>query len=30
LDIDAILEGCRTMTVDSLLEGFNYGLDAKG
>ena len=27
LDIDAILEGCRTMTVDSLLEGFNYGLD---
>ena len=30
LDIDAILSSVRTMTVDSLLEGFNYGLDAKG
>lgn len=30
LDIDAILSGVRTMTVDSLLEGFDYGLDAKG
>lgn len=29
LDIDALLSGVRTMTVDSLLEGFNYGLDAK-
>ena len=30
LDIDALLSSVRTMTVDSLLEGFNYGLDAKG
>ena len=30
LDIDALLDSVRTMTVDSLLEGFNYGLDAKG
>ena len=29
LDIDALLSSVRTMTVDSLLEGFNYGLDAK-
>ena len=26
LDIDALLSSVRTMTVDSLLEGFNYGL----
>ena len=30
LDIDALLNSVRTMTVNSLLEGFNYGLDAKG
>ena len=30
LDIDAMLQAARTMTVDSLLEGFNYGLEAKG
>lgn len=30
LDIDALLSSVHTMTVDSLLEGFNYGLDAKG
>ena len=30
LDIDALLSSVRTMTVDSLLEGFNYGLEAKG
>jgi hypothetical protein len=30
LDIDALLSSVRTMTVDSLLEGFNYGLDTKG
>lgn len=30
LDIDVLLSSVRTMTVDSLLEGFNYGLDAKG
>ena len=30
LDIDALLSSVRTMTIDSLLEGFNYGLDAKG
>ena len=30
LDIDALLSSVRTMTVNSLLEGFNYGLDAKG
>ena len=29
LDIDALLSSVRTMTVDSLLEGFNYGLDTK-
>ena len=29
LDIDALLSSVRTMTVDSLLEGFNYGLEAK-
>ncbi len=27
LDIDALLSSVRTMTVSSLLEGFNYGLD---
>lgn len=30
IDVDAVLKNARTMTVDSLLEGFNYGLDAKG
>ena len=30
LDIDALLSSVRTMSVDSLLEGFNYGLEAKG
>ena len=31
LDVDAVLKAAREMTVDSLLEGFNYGLvDAKG
>ena len=30
LDVDAVLKAARTMTVDSLLEGFDYGLDAKG
>ena len=30
LDIDALLNSVRTMTIDSLLEGFDYGLDAKG
>ena len=30
IDIDTVLKNARTMTVDSLLEGFNYGLDAKG
>ena len=30
LDIDALLSSVRNMTVDSLLEGFNYGLDTKG
>jgi hypothetical protein len=30
LDIDALLSSVRTMTIDSLLEGFNYGLDVKG
>lgn len=29
LDIDALLCSVRTMTVDSLLEGFNYGLDVQ-
>ena len=29
LDVDAVLKAAREMTVDSLLEGFNYGLDAK-
>ncbi len=27
MDIDEILKSARTMTVDSLLEGFNYGLE---
>ena len=30
LDIDNVLQAARTMTVDSLLEGFDYGLEAKG
>lgn len=27
IDVDATLQAARVMTVDSLLEGFNYGLD---
>ena len=30
IDVDAVLKNARTMTVDSLLAGFDYGLDAKG
>jgi hypothetical protein len=30
LDVDATLKAAREMTVNSLLEGFNYGLDVKG
>lgn len=30
LDVDATLQAAREMTIDSLLEGFNYGLDVKG
>ena len=30
LDVDAVLKGAREMSVVSLLEGFNYGLVAKG
>lgn len=30
LDVEATLKAAREMTVDSLLAGFNYGLDAKG
>lgn len=30
IDVDATLKAAREMTVESLLEGFNYGLDAKG
>lgn len=30
IDVDNVLKAAREMTVDSLLEGFNYGLDAKG
>ena len=30
LDVDSVLKAAREMTVDSLLEGFNYGLEAKG
>ena len=26
IDVDAVLKSARTMTVDSLLEGFNYGM----
>lgn len=26
IDVDEVLKAARTMTVDSLLEGFNYGL----
>lgn len=27
IDVDEVLQAARAMTVDSLLEGFNYGLD---
>lgn len=27
IDVDKVLQAAREMTVDSLLEGFNYGLD---
>jgi hypothetical protein len=27
IDVDEVLQAARVMTVDSLLEGFNYGLD---
>ena len=30
IDVDATLKAAGEMTIDSLLEGFNYGLDAKG
>lgn len=30
IDVDAVLKNAREMTVDSLLEGFDYGLEAKG
>ena len=30
IDVDSVLKAAREMTVDSLLEGFNYGLEAKG
>lgn len=30
IDVDAVLQNAREMTIDSLLEGFNYGLEAKG
>ena len=30
IDVDATLKAAREMTIDSLLEGFNYGLDTKG
>ena len=30
IDVDNVLKAAREMTVDSLLEGFNYGLEAKG
>lgn len=30
IDVDKVLKAAREMTVDSLLEGFDYGLDAKG
>lgn len=30
IDVEAVLKNAREMTVDSLLEGFNYGLEAKG
>ena len=30
IDVDAVLKNAREMTVDSLLDGFNYGLEAKG
>ena len=30
IDVDAVLKNAREMTVDSLLAGFDYGLEAKG
>ena len=30
IDVEDMLKSAREMTIDSLLEGFNYGLDAKG
>jgi hypothetical protein len=30
IDVEATLKAAREMTVDDLLAGFNYGLDAKG
>lgn len=30
IDVDNVLKAAREMTVDSLLEGFDYGLEAKG
>jgi hypothetical protein len=31
IDVEAVLKSARELTIDSLLEGFNYGLDvAKG
>ena len=27
IDVDKVLKAARELTVDSLLEGFNYGLD---
>ncbi len=30
IDVDNVLKAARELTVDSLLEGFNYGLDTKG
>lgn len=30
IDVEAVLKSARELTINSLLEGFNYGLDAKG
>ena len=30
IDVDAVLKNAREMTIDSLLDGFDYGLEAKG
>ena len=30
IDVEKVLKTAREMTVESLLEGFNYGLEAKG